>query len=110
MFVCDNSYMYGSPVLARVKGTTFFSQGTTLFSQEIKGQLRAREGRRDSFVPLWTKDGSLSFSLRRRTVYVQMCFMWYIVLVMCSLSNRVPIIDYLFLGNNSVVDKGKAPF
>jgi len=102
MFVCDNSYKFDSLVLARVKGTA-------LLSQETRGQLRARKGRRDSFVLYGRRTGSVPFSLRRRTVYVQMCFMLYIVHVMCSLSIRLPIVDLFILGSSSGIDKGKAP-
>ena len=43
------------------------------------------------------------------SVYVQMCFMWYIVHVMCSLSIRLRVVDLLLLGSRSGLDKGKAP-
>ena len=92
--------MFDNLVLARVKGIV-------LLLQETRGQLRARKGRRDSFVLYGRKTGSVPFSLRRRTVYVQMCFMWYIVHVICSLSIRLPIVDSLFIGSISSIDKGK---
>ena len=68
MFVCDDNYM-----------TVFLVKGTTLFSQGTRGQLRAHKGRRDIFVPLWTKD-RISFvlletedSLYANVLYVVYC-------------------------------------
>jgi len=80
------------------QGDNLASNGTASRSQGPEGQFRS----------LWTKDRSVPFYLRRRPVYVQMYFMWYIVHVMCSLSNHLLVVDYLFLGSSSGVDKGIA--
>ena len=81
----------------------------SLVFARARGQLRARKGRRYSFVLFGRRIGLVPFSLRRRTVYVQMCFMLYIVHVMCSLSIRLPIVDLFILGSSSGIDKGKVP-
>ena len=74
-----------------------------------EGQPRALyESRRDSLVPFMSRGVLVPFSLRRRFSYVQVCFMWYIVHVMCSLSFRLPVVDSFFLGSSSQIDKGKA--
>ena len=75
-----------------------------------EGQPRALyESRRDILVPFMSRGVSVPFSLKRRFSYMQVCFMWYNVHVMCSLSIHLPVVNLSFLGSSSGVDKGKAP-
>ena len=81
-----------------------------LFSYETRGQLRTRKSRRDSFVLVETNGRISSVLVETEDILcANMLRVIYCACCVCSLSIRLPVLIYIFLGSSSRIDKGKAP-